>query len=1055
MAQLKDTAVSGSLRVTDTIYSNGAQFNVLSIPSTSGGTAYGKGTAGQVLVSNGTTVFWGSSTLSASSAGYAATAGRAIYAASAGYAATAGRSIWSSSAGYALSSASAGYSSTAGRAIWASSAGYALSSASAGYSSTAGRAIWASSAGYALSSASAGYATTAAEARHASSAGYALNAASAGYATSAGTSVTASYATLNGVEYIVGTQTASTNAWTGKTTDNALYTGKTIAYKLPYAGTSSGATLNLTFANNTTSGAKTLYINNNSAVTTHYPANSLIYMTYDGTYWRVHGQWNSTYYYESIYVGTAAGTAAKVGTSTNYTLESGKYFQVLIINANTSQSALTLNINGKGAKAIYINGTASSTSNYTLPSGYYLVFYDGTNYYFRTDNKMTGNITGSAGSAGYATSSTWSSSAGYAATAGRAIYAASAGYAATAGRSIYAASAGYAATAGNGGVTSVNGSTGAVTLNTLELFGKTYNGSEDISITPEDIGLSGAMNFAGIVNQDLTDGSTANVTLKSSGASVTKTEGVVVIDSTGEQYVWSDNAWRALGYATDYALNTHIHGNIANGGTMTATATLAANMRLVVTDTSNKITRSGITFGTSATYFLANNGTWQLPTYVASAGYAATAGRAIWASSAGYAATAGRAIYAASAGYAASAARSTYAAKAAITTTTNAIAKYSDTAGTFANSGVTIDSSNNVAMPAKLSVGGAATFAGAINVVGTSTLAAANATTLSVSGATTHVGAVNIAGNTTVANFKATGASTFTAAVNITGDTTVAKFKATGASTFTAAVNMSSTLAVSGATTHAGAVNIAGLTTVNGLAGTADVDYGTVLPTTATQGKVFFQISDPIYEIPAGGTLGQALIKSSSADRAVTWGDVGGKQTPNNSVKFYPSGSSLTTANSDDAIFNTNVYVQSNVLYGACWNDYAEFRKLRENIDIPYGYCVCENGDDTVSLSVERMQPAPAIISDTFGYAIGETEEAKAPIAVSGRVLVYPYENRDNYKPGDCVCAGPEGKVCIMTREEIKEYPDRIVGIVSAVPQYETWGQNNILVDNRIWVKVK
>jgi hypothetical protein len=40
-----------------------------------------------------------------------------------------------------------------------------------------------------------------------------------------------------------------------------------------------------------------------------------------------------------------------------------------------------------------------------------------------------------------------------------------------------------------------------------------------------------------------------------------------------------------------------------------------------------------------------------------------------------------------------------------------------------------------------------------------------------------------------------------------------------------------------------------------------------------------------------------------------------------------------------------------------------------------------------------------------------------------------------------------------MTREEIKEYPDRIVGIVSEIPDYEKW--NNKDIDNRIWIKVK
>jgi hypothetical protein len=64
--------------------------------------------------------------------------------------------------------------------------------------------------------------------------------------------------------------------------------------------------------------------------------------------------------------------------------------------ANSVKSALTLAINSQTAKPIYINGTASSSSNYTLPAGSYLVYYDGTNYYFRTDGKITGDITGNA-----------------------------------------------------------------------------------------------------------------------------------------------------------------------------------------------------------------------------------------------------------------------------------------------------------------------------------------------------------------------------------------------------------------------------------------------------------------------------------------------------------------------------------------------------------------------------------------------------------------------------------------------------------------------------------
>lgn len=91
----------------------------------------------------------------------------------------------------------------------------------------------------------------------------------------------------------------------------------------------------------------------------------------------------------SAYCTTAGSTAAKRANCSLYVTQANQYLQVLIGSANTYQGALTLNINSAGAKPIYINGTASSSSNYTLPNGTYFVFYDGTNYYFRTDGKLT------------------------------------------------------------------------------------------------------------------------------------------------------------------------------------------------------------------------------------------------------------------------------------------------------------------------------------------------------------------------------------------------------------------------------------------------------------------------------------------------------------------------------------------------------------------------------------------------------------------------------------------------------------------------------------------
>lgn len=100
--------------------------------------------------------------------------------------------------------------------------------------------------------------------------------------------------------------------------------------------------------------------------------------------------WTDGNTYTSAYSSTAAGTAAKTASCTNYILKNNSWLHITIVNSNTSQGAITLNVNGKGAKPIYINGTASSSSNYTLPAGTYLVYYDGTAYQFNTDGILPG-----------------------------------------------------------------------------------------------------------------------------------------------------------------------------------------------------------------------------------------------------------------------------------------------------------------------------------------------------------------------------------------------------------------------------------------------------------------------------------------------------------------------------------------------------------------------------------------------------------------------------------------------------------------------------------------
>lgn len=110
----------------------------------------------------------------------------------------------------------------------------------------------------------------------------------------------------------------------------------------------------------------------------------------------------------SAYCSTAAGTSAKTATCTGYVLKNPHYIFVTMANANSYNGKITLNINGKGAKNIYIDKNISSSSNKNLPAGTYIVYYDSDGYYFNTGDSIPGKVD----SAGVASTAETASSAG-------------------------------------------------------------------------------------------------------------------------------------------------------------------------------------------------------------------------------------------------------------------------------------------------------------------------------------------------------------------------------------------------------------------------------------------------------------------------------------------------------------------------------------------------------------------------------------------------------------------------------------------------------------------
>lgn len=145
--------------------------------------------------------------------------------------------------------------------------------------------------------------------------------------------------------------------------------------------------------------------------------------------------------------------------------------------------------------------------------------------------------------------------------------------------------------------------------------------------------------------------------------------------------------------------------------------------------------------------------------------------------------------------------------------------------------------------------------------------------------------------------------------------------------------------------------------------------------------------------------------------------------------------------------------VYASQVYGAVWNDYAEYREAVGSFEA--GDCVCEGVDGVMRKSSKRRQKCGHIVSDTFGFAIGKSDKAACPIALTGRVLAKVEGDRRRYRVGDEVCAGTNGRVVKMRWWEKIFFPMRVVGVVSGVPYEDVWGESGVRINNRIWVNVK
>ena len=567
------------------------------------------------------------------------------------------------------------------------------------------------------------------------------------------------------------------------------------------------------------------------------------------------------------------------------------------------------------------------------------------------------------------------------------------------------------------------------------------------------------MTFRGKIKTELSDGSTANVQLEGTSSNMTRNAGDVVIDTANLEYVWDGSKWVQLGFATDFALKQHTHATslaedsgtstitlgynkkykLTTGGTNVIFTTPAVTMPTVtVTGSGNAVTNVSISGTTITATKGATYNNYSHPTGDGNLHVPATGtgnnGKFLKAGSTAGSLSWGTAVTQVTAGTGlnTSADQADSATKGSITTTgTLYLTKSGVTAGTYGPNGNVTGSNNTTINVPEIQVDTYGRVTSVTNRVYTSV-------------------------DTTGSDTKVTQA----AAITTTGAYPVILAYSTATSAVTNTVNKAAAFTYNPGTQklHTPIIEV------------TTASYGSTLPSSGTAGQLFFQLSNgSMYELPAAGTTGQVLVKNSNADRDVGWASsVTSATNATNTTNAYTSASTVkayvvgTTVNSSSfkaLVHNASVYTEDSVLFGAAWNDYAEFRKDNQNEIQEPGRCVIEQGDGSLALATQRLQRGCEIISDTFGFAIGQDEENgyNTPIAVSGRVLAYVYEGKEaaSQHIGWPVCSGPDGTVSIMTEEEEEKYPSRIIGTISEIPNYKYWGAKSIAVKERVWIRIR
>lgn len=157
-------------------------------------------------------------------------------------------------------------------------------------------------------------------------------------------------------------------------------------------------------------------------------------------------------------------------------------------------------------------------------------------------------------------------------------------------------------------------SVASLVAHSLKVGSKTYNGAADVTITPEDLGLSGAMRFIGNTTTAISEGSTTNpITIN--GSSVTAINGDVVLYNHIE-FIWI-GSWEQLGDEQSYALKSiqiKSGEGLTGGGPISNDVTLCHYTPTESTNTAGVINKAISTLSIDKFGHIVSSSTISIPT---------------------------------------------------------------------------------------------------------------------------------------------------------------------------------------------------------------------------------------------------------------------------------------------------------------------------------------------------------------------------------------------------------------------------------------------------------